>query len=336
MDVEKIITLTDDKYHYTAGYYVTNKWIDNETFIGVRFKETVNDNELIKISLKNMDIDVIDRNILCAGFSTVYNGNVFYNDSKGVVEMNVNSGTKRRICVTDATAFQMTTDGKFASVFVENDEPNRFYRIDIEKGEIEKLYDKMFNKPFNVANHFMISPTDKDIFFFAHEGSTFYVSNRLWIYDAKTGNERNIAKQRLDKDGNVGDCFGHEMWAPDGKGLYFVKYSCSPIKPCGICYVDIKSGEYELLYSKYKYWHVGVSADGRFLTADTQYAPHQSEVVVIDRENGIESVVDMPYMTGVHPCHPHPQLSPDNSKVIYTALDKEDGRTCIKIAYLKD
>ena len=194
----------------------------------------------------------------------------------------------------------------------------------------------MFEKPFNVANHLMISPTDKDILFFAHEGSTFYVSNRLWIYDAKTGSERNIAKQRLDRDGNVGDCFGHEMWAPDGNGLYFVKYPCSPIKPCGICYVDVKSGKYELLYSKHKYWHVGVSSDGKFLTADTQYAPHRSEVVVIDREKGREFVVDIPYITGIHPCHPHPQLSPDNNRVVYTALDKEDGRTCIKIAYLNN
>ena len=59
------------------------------------------------------------------------------------------------------------------------------------------------------------------------------------------------------------------------------------------------------------------------------------EVVIIDRETGEEFVVDMPYMTGRHPCHPHPQLSPDNKKIVYTALSKEDGRTCIKVAYLK-
>ena len=39
MNVEKIKTIMDDEYHYTAGYFVTNKWIDNDTFIGVRATE---------------------------------------------------------------------------------------------------------------------------------------------------------------------------------------------------------------------------------------------------------------------------------------------------------
>ena len=39
MNVEKIVTLRDDDYHYTAGYFVTNKWIDNDTFIAVRSTE---------------------------------------------------------------------------------------------------------------------------------------------------------------------------------------------------------------------------------------------------------------------------------------------------------
>ena len=181
----------------------------------------------------------------------------------------------------------------------------------------------------------MISPFDKDLFFFAHEGDCRYVSNRLWLYNAETKKSWNIAKQTLNQDGTLGDCFGHEMWAPDGKGIYFAKYAGSPEPPRGICYVDIETGKYELLYTKYKYWHVGVSQDGRYLTADTQYDPHQSEVVIIDRETGEEFVVDMPYMTGRHPCHPHPQLSPDNKKIVYTALSKEGGRTCIKVAYLK-
>lgn len=335
MNVEKIITLSDDRYYYTAGYYVTNKWIDNDTFIAVRWVDDVTVNELVKISLPDMAVDVIDENVESASFSEVYDNKVYYSSSKGFMEFNLKDNTKRCICETDATDLQLTADGKYASVFkVKDDGSSDFFRINIKTGEIEKVHEKMFRKPLNVANHLMISPTDKDMFFFAHEGETFYISNRLWIYDSKTDKEWNVAKQKLDGDGAVGDCLGHEMWSPDGKGLYFAKYTCSSIKPSGICYVDIKSGIWECLYSKYRYWHVGVSSDGRYLTADTQYAPLQSEVVVIDKETGEEFVVDMPYMTGVHPCHPHPQLSPDNNKVIYTALDKEQGRTCIKIAYI--
>ena len=171
MNVEKIVTLTDDEYYYTAGYYVTNKWIDNETFIGVRStEETIRkSNELIKVSLSDMSIEILDNDIRDAGFTTVFNNKVYYSVKNGIFFFFLGSREKRLICETDASALQMTADGKFASVFVENDEPNRFYRINIETGEIEKLFEKSFKKPFNVANHFMISPTDKDMFFFAHE-----------------------------------------------------------------------------------------------------------------------------------------------------------------------
>lgn len=343
MNVEKIITITDEQYQYTAGYYVTNKWIDENTFVGVRGSDeiiTANvepaaDKQLVKVSLLDNSVEVIDTGVSYATFSEAKNNKLYYNDAKGFVEFDLHSNTKRYICETNAGFVHMTADGKYASLYTGKEgTPSKFYRVDVKTGDIEKILEINFAQPFDVANHLMISPFDKDLFFFAHEGDCRYVSNRLWLYNAKTKKSWNIAKQTLNQDGVLGDCFGHEMWAPDGKGIYFAKYAVSPEPPRGICYVDVQTGKHELLYTKYKYWHVGVSQDGRYLTADTQYDPHQSEVVIIDREAGEEFVIDMPYMTGRHPCHPHPQLSPDNKKVIYTALDKESGRICIKIAYL--
>ena len=331
MRVNRIVTITDDTYQYTAGYYVTNKWIDNDTLIGVRAPdktmeaniESADDKQLVRISLRDNKIEVIDTGVRYAGFSEVKNNKLYYNDKKGVIELDLINNEKRYVCETNAGYLQLTGDGAYASVFTGKEgEPSNFYRINIKTGEIEKLLEINFSEPFDVANHLMISPTDKDMFFFAHEGDCRYITNRLWLYDAKTKSKRNIARQKLNGDGDLADCFGHEMWAPDGKGIYFAKYAVSLEPPKGVCYVDIETGKYELLYSKYKYWHVGVSQDGRYIVTDTQYDPHQSEVVIIDRATDEEFLVDMPYMTGKHPCHPHPQLSPDNKKIVYTALDK--------------
>ncbi len=135
MKTKRIITIGDSEYHYSSSYFTSNKWADNDTFVGVRSKHP----------------------------------------------------------------------------------------------EIGFFYERNFKKPFNDVAHLMVCPENHELMFFCHEGETFYISNRLWLYDMGTGKEWNIAKQTLDRDGNLGDCFGHEMWTPDGKGLYFVKYDCSSL-----------------------------------------------------------------------------------------------------------
>ena len=228
----------------------------------------------------------------------------------------------------------ITNDGKYISFFIGGKTYCVFLRFNTETFEAEEIFRKGFRKPFCYANHLMICPENKDLFFYSHEGEAVYITNRLWLYDYKEGIDRNIAKQRLDENGYLGDCYGHECWTADGKGLYFCKYpDISAIQPTGICYVDAKTGKQELLYKKYKYWHVCAGKSRRYITADTQYEPFRSEVVVIDTETGGEFVVDMPPITAIHPCHPHPQLSPDCDKVLYNALD-ENNRTCVKVACL--
>ena len=179
----------------------------------------------------------------------------------------------------------------------------------------------------------MICPQNENLFFFAHEGDTRYISNRLWIYDHENKSMKNIAKQRLNSDGELADCFGHEAWAPDGSGMYFIKYDLSPSSLTGICFVDAASGEFDILYSEYKYWHVGVSADGRYLTADTRYPGEWSEIILVDRESGEQKLIDIAPTTKKHPCHPPPILSPDNKKIAYTSLDSR-GNTCVKITFI--
>lgn len=54
-----------------------------------------------------------------------------------------------------------------------------------------------------------------------------------------TGYVENILRQRLNEDGNNGECVGHEMWSPDGRGMYFIKYISTTILPRGVWYLDV-------------------------------------------------------------------------------------------------
>lgn len=359
LTAEKIITITDEQYHYTSAYYTTNKWLDRDTIvlarsknqtIGVRANPFEDHVELVKVSLKDGSKTVLCNDALT--FYAVWRDQVFYSNGYALKAIDVPTGAIRTIYENEACkAFvhsgkeysgetlllqqpHLTNDGKWVAMYIpRKDQASIFLRVNTQTGEAENFLEKQFAHPFYQGNHLMPCPENGDLYFFAHEGTTQYVSNRLWLYDCARKEARNIARQRLNADGDLGDCFGHEMWAPDGKGLYFVKYPCSPEPPRGVCYVDAQSGEYELLYSGFEYWHVGVSGDGQFITADT-FANGRSGVVVIDRSDDSENLIDTVDITWQHPCHPHPQLCADNSRVSYTALS-DAGRTCVKIAYLK-
>lgn len=363
MKTEKIIKIGDEKYFYTSGYYPQNKFIDNDTVVLARSEDEKIGQpgcdpdkkvEMVKVSLKYGTIEVLDDDVKTADY-LVYGNYIYYNNKEGIKRYNLETNESEMIYINNyffgengveenidgepanVSGPHITNDGKYISFYISEQKDGEkavFFRFNTETFEVEEIFRKGFRKPFCHANHLMICPENKDLFFYAHEGETCYIPNRLWMFNYKDGSDRNIAKQRLDENGYLGDCHGHECWAHDGKGMYFCKYpNTSTINPTGICYVDAETGKHELLYTKYTYWHVCAGRDGRYITADTQYAPFQSEVVVIDTKTGEEFVVDMPPMTAVHPCHPHPQLSPDCDKVIYNALD-ENNRTCVKVAYI--
>jgi len=342
--------ISDNEYNYAVGYYTANKWIDNSAFVAARSKNeriasSKAEVELVKISLETGEKTVLCNDAIGNTSYVVHQNFVYYANANGkqVKEIDTNTG---EITVIYEDEFypddqsikismpEKTNDGKFLSIFYNiKGKETLFAVIDVEKRTAKKLCEKVFSEPFSVANHGMICPSDPRIIFFAHEGDTRYVSNRLWIYDDRTGQMYNLAKQNLDINGNLGDCFGHESWAPDGKGMYFVKYPVSPVPPRGICYVDLNTRETKLLYSAFPYWHVGVSPDGRFLLADTVIDYTESDVIVIDQNDKTETFIDN-VKVDTHPRHPHPQMSPDNKTVLYTAID-ENGMTVIKGAKLE-
>jgi len=360
--VEKIINIGDSEYHYSSGYYTMNKWVDNDTLILARSKNAtigVRENpfedavEVVMYSFKDNSVKVLCNDAMNFASHVVWGRKVYYTDGIRLKRIDIDSGKIdvvyenkeyredecKGIMYKGEMSYMrdphITNDGNFISVTIPHEnEKSDFIRINTKTLEAETVYKRKFEAPFFWASHVMICPENPDLFFFVHEGVTFYIPNRLWLVDVKSGKEWNIAKQKLTDDGELADCYGHEMWAPDGKGMYFVKYKCSPVPPKGVCYVDVQTGKSELLYSAFGYWHVGVSSDGQYLLADTQTGKDYSEVILIDRNDDSEILIDNAKTDWRHPCHPHPQLSLDNSKLAYTALD-DNGRVCVKIAYIK-
>lgn len=355
--VIEIKTIGDNKYHYTSGYFTDNKWVDNDTLIIERSEcpsiacddwEGKADAELLKLSLKDGNMEFICRDKIFGYNYLVYDNKIYYSDRKDIKVVDIASKETETLYKNDyfresdfmaVIGLSMTNDGKYLCTYIAGKEaPTKVVVMERETGRlVYSFMPRKFSNPFNQVSHVMICPEDYQLVYFCHEGTTEYVSNRMWLYDAKTGKQWNIAKQRLDEDGNLGDCFGHEMWAPDGKGMYFVKYPASSILPFGACYVDAKTGKSETRYTGYRYWHIGASPDGKYLAGDT-FEPDKSdisksEVIVIDLSDGSENVIDIAKKEN-HPAHPHPQLSPKSDKLIYTTLD-DNNRVVMKIAFLK-
>jgi len=346
MKVTKFEWIHDTDYQYTSSYFTHNKWIDENTLVLARTaSSTVGAGdyssercELVCVCLKDGTKTVLTDD--CNGpFFLAHNNIIYYTAWDCLKTVNTIDGEIRVLFENPfypgkETARlvhpHITNDGKTMGVYVQcRDNPSVFITLDAETGELLHSFEKIFDRPDYRAEHGMLCPANPELMYFCREGK----GNRMWLGDMKTGEHWPIAIQRVLEDGRMGDLHGHEMWAPDGKGLYFVKYANSPIKPAGICYVDAATGHSQVLYSGYSYWHVGVSSDGRWLLADTLPQSGFTGVVIIDLESGTERLVDVVRTTGAHPTHPHPQLSPDGKKLMYSTLD-DHNRVAVKLAYI--
>lgn len=336
---EKLVRISQPGYIYSCGYYTQNCWVDDDRLIlsrrqGKHCVESVNKAELILVDLKQKT-ETILYSEQGKGISHIVKGNMLYFVENGNTLCSLNVDTCERktifVCETEIVQPHITSDGRYISWFdTEGKTPEQTCRrIDLDTGNVEIMIKIGFLPPFKVANHFMICPTDPDKVFFAHEGDTTYISNRLWML-RKGKVPYNFAKQRLDHNGNLIDCFGHECWAPDGKGVYFVKYDISPSKPTGIGYVDLSSRMPKILYSKYKYWHVCAAPNGKYLAADI--GPNDldendlgnSGVCLIDIDKNSEKIVAKVKNTRSHPGHPHPQFNPSCSRICFNnAIDRD-------------
>ena len=337
-----LIRIADDTYHYAFDYYTTNKWLDEHRLVLSRSTHLLNGSFFSTCDVVLIDLEAETETVLIpnAIVRVVYGSKVYAirhdDDLRTFVCLDTadNSLTELQRDISLMDDSLLTADGRYF-VYRMQSTPAVCKRLDIQTGEAVELFRKEFAPPFYIANHYMVNPHNPDQVFFAHEGDTRYVSNRLWLFEKDKG-MRCIAKQRLDEEGNLGDCFGHECWAPDGKGLWFVKYSCSPTPPRGICYVTTEGEQTDVLYGKYPYWHVACAPNNRYLVSDTQ-GPGYSSVVVVDKETGKEAEAYRAGFYRDHPAHPHPTFSPSSDQIIFHDLvGGENGQLTVGIMRVED
>ncbi len=336
-DKKDILRIHQEGHIYTFGYYSTNVWMDDNKLILKKAKtnkadEKIFESEFVLIDINEKTEKVLHKQIYKEGRTilpytdfTVFDKNLYFSDDDNVLwSLNIDTLEKKAIFKDDYRylLFHITKDGRYINWQSQRENKlDTCMRLDLHNNEVIKAFEKQFAPPFICADHMMICPTNPELFFFAHEGDTQYITNRLWI--AEIGKEPyNIAKQRLDENGNLIDCFGHESWSADGKGIYFVKYACSPEPPRGIGYVDLETKEHQILYSKYNYWHVNASHNGKYLAADLlpeikyENGLEKSAVCLIDMENNTETIIaDVHSMK--HPAHPHPQFNPSCARICF-------------------
>ena len=218
----------------------------------------------------------------------------------------------------------ITNDAKIISFCIKKGETYTVSAIDVETGKINEIVTPNFEPPLNIVSHPMINPEHKNTIFYAHEGATHLISDRIWTADCETGEAVNLYKQSVDSDGRLMEYLGHEMWAKDGERLYFVRYIASPAKPAGVYFVSRDGKESGFVNGDYYYWHVAASPDGRLLAADTFEADELNTIAVIDIETKESRLICNTKRWIYHPGHPHPSFSPNGRMLNFTFADEDD------------
>lgn len=324
--------------HAAHSYVTGNCWDGSDAIITARVRSLTD----MHCDFVRTDLNTGEEEVICAGRWPefyVRNGSLYQFLGTQVLKTDIKT-KKTEILWTGeyelSGPISVSNDEKRISVsWFYPDNTASVGQLDTETGEHREVYRGGFAQPFWMANHVMVSPEDHNKIFFSHEGMTQYITNRLWMADADTGHVENILRQRLDADGNNGECVGHEIWSPDGKGMYFIKYISTTILPRGIWYLDIYTKQSRCIASGYDYWHVGVSPDGNLLAGDTQIGGDHSEVILVDQKAGTETPLVFAKTNWTHPCHPHPVFNADGSRVCFEMLNEED-RLCVGIVDLTE
>lgn len=322
--------------HVAHSYVTNNCWDGKDAIVTARVKSLTDFHcDFVRTDLVTGEEEVLTRG-RWPEFH-VKNGNLYQFFGKEVLKTNIESKETEvlwRGTYDLSGPITVSDDEKRVSVsWYYGDGTTSVGFLDTENGRHTEVYRGGFAPPFQDISHVMVSPTDHNKIFFCHEGTTQYITNRLWMAEADTGHVENIFRQRMDEAGNNGECVGHEMWSPDGRGMYFIKYISTSILPKGVWYLDVYTKECRCVASGYEYWHVGVSPRGNLLAADTQIGGSHSEVILIDQKRGEEIPLVFAKTNWTHPCHPHPVFNSDGTRVCFETLN-EKGNLCVGIVDL--
>lgn len=334
--------MIEEEGGHAAHSYVTASCFDgNDAVITARWRQGETDGccSFVRTDLRTGREQVIVEKGRWPQF-LVCNHMLYYFLDRDVMETDLAAGKTRRLWRGEHSLTgipSITRDGRFLTLsWYHGDRTTSVCLLDKETGACEEILRRTFPEPFPWVSHDMVNPMDESVCFFCHEGDCRYVTNRMWIADTKEKRAEVFFRQKMDREMGNGECCGHEMWSPDGKGMYFIKYISATVLPRGVWYIDRDTREARPIADGYPYWHVGVSPDGVHLAADTQEdGQYYSDIVLINREKKTETKLLRVPITGVHPCHPHPVFSPDGTKLCFT-MEKEDKTLAVGILEWKN
>lgn len=180
-------------------------------------------------------------------------------------------------------------------------------------------------------NHPQINPANKDHICYSHEmlGSEpdgTIARCRLWQSMVDESEKRPLVRQP------AGLHFTHEVIAPDGKSLIFPYMF-------GVGQVFFDGGEARSIYYNPHCCpgHLTVSPDGKWIAGDT-WGPWEHEgrkvqsVMMLDVATRKCAHLCWIPRSGAHPTHPHPNFSPDGSRIAFSMLD---GNDVSQVAYIE-
>ena len=278
----------------------------------------------------------------------------FYYCDNEVYRYNVETGENTLIAenIDEGKPFYgppgVTNDAKYLSLYRRSDDtdrlPRNIYKLNVETGEMQEVMTPEMTKaflkaPVNHIDHVIINPVyDNEFFFCRNSGS---IPDRMHMFNSETGEERIYLQSQTDKNGKLEEYTGHEIWAFDGEGMYFVRYGQSIPQPTGMMWVSLDGEKLVNYNNDYSYLHMGVSFDGSRLIGDT---PNQFDgenwnsnivLVDVDKENmtSTSRLLAKIQNWGMHPAHSHPAISIDGSKALFTMSDPEE-RNIIKVGYI--
>jgi len=324
----EIIRLTKGPWLDINRYFVTYSWTPDEKYI--IFCST-RDGEILQLYRIDKDGEIVQltEGPQVKAYSACISKDgteVYFPDGNQIKSVNIETLEEKTLyefdfIPSDFSPFTLSPDGNWLSVDfkVPGRREWRLGYLDIEKKNLNIVYATDI-----IIDHSMFCPTDRNWILYAHECPVdsltreyLRVDQRMWLIKSDGSQIYPLYLQKIE------EWITHEIWSPDGKGVYFINY------PQGICYVNKDNSGYKLV-AKGPYWHPSIHPNNKYLTADTQ----KGEVYVISIETDEKLLITSGirlYPSNYHK-HPHPSFSPSGNYIIYWS--NYFGTDDIHIAYV--
>ncbi|MHC4227107.1 MAG: oligogalacturonate lyase family protein [Planctomycetota bacterium] len=205
--------------------------------------------------------------------------------------------------VTLSGSTSVDSNGKDIYMGVKYDEDSwGLLALDADTGKFRKIIDSDFR-----VGHCQAHPSISGLIMYCWEtgGDS---QQRMWIVNADGQANEPFYKETYD------EWVTHEVWWGSNKALFTIwpKNEEMLKKPHGIAYISLQDRSLHILSQK-KYWHVGVSPDGKWAAGDT----FDGEIFLINGDTGLARLLTQGHRPQGATVHPHPSFSPDGSSVLF-------------------